>query len=205
MLHKTTNKLFRGTYQYKVVLICAFAHHFRSGDLDTTAVRLQTTEVVAQSTRSSKYLDNYLYAVDVLAALKKLTDFEIRVESPWISVYLNNMDDVDMLIAIDQDRVKYVSLPIVPLTSGTIVMSKRDYDYRITLGKTRQNHESFVEWAEANSGKLKLTKSCKKDLLKDRSWGGSYFYITGENMVLMAKMHLGDSISKIERITKKIG
>jgi hypothetical protein len=58
-----------------------------------------------------------------------------------------------------------------------------------------------VAWAGTNS-KLKLTKSCAKALLKPRSWGGSYFYITGDNNLLMAKMHLGGCISKVERIIK---
>jgi capsular polysaccharide biosynthesis protein len=50
--------------------------------------------------------------------------------------------------------------------------------------------------------KCKLTKSCIRELEKQRSWGGSHFYITGNNNLLLAKMHLGGSISKIERIIK---
>lgn len=206
MLHKTTNKLFKGAYQYKIVLVCAAAQYFRSGDMDATLERLQSEQVVSSSKPAIKqYQMQYAFALQ--AQLKKLSNIDIRVESPWISIYSNSKSDIDALIAIDQDCVKYVSSPPqdMPLSDGVIIMSKRDYDYRITLGKTRQNYSSFVEWAESNSPKLKLTISCKRDLLKDRSWGGSYFYLTGDNVLLMAKMHLGGSISKIERITKKIG
>ena len=77
-----------------------------------------------------------------------------------------------------------------------------NYDFRITLGKTSHEHSAFIAWAESNS-KVKLTKSCKLDLLKDRTWGGKHLYVTGDNNLLMVKMQLGDSIAKIERIIKE--
>jgi hypothetical protein len=48
-----------------------------------------------------------------------------------------------------------------------------------------------------------MTKSCKTALGKNKSWGGTHFYVSGENNLLMAKMHLGGSILKIERIIKE--
>jgi hypothetical protein len=69
------------------------------------------------------------------------------------------------------------------------------------LGKTTQEHSAFIQWAE-NNAKLKLTKTCKRELARDYSWGGTYFYVTGENNLLMTKMHLGGSINKVERIIK---
>jgi hypothetical protein len=80
-------------------------------------------------------------------------------------------------------------------------MPKMNYDYRVTLGKTTQEYQSFIEWAET-SKKIKLTKSCKKDLQRLRTWGGTHFYISGENNLLLAKMHLSGAIAKIERIVK---
>ena len=102
-----------------------------------------------------------------------------------------------------RDRVKYISKPPdnATLESGVVMLPKIDFEYKITLGKTTQEHTAFVEWAQ-NNKKVKLTNSCVRDLAKDRSWGGTYFYITGDKNVLMAKMHLGSSINKIERIIK---
>lgn len=80
-------------------------------------------------------------------------------------------------------------------------MPKINFDYKVTIGKTIQEHSAFIQWAEGNA-KLKLTKSVKKELSKHRSWGGAYFYLTGDNNLLMAKMHLGGSINKVERIIK---
>ena len=87
------------------------------------------------------------------------------------------------------------------LEENTIILPKINYDFKITLSKTDREHSAFVDWAEKNT-KVKLTKTCKRELLRDRSWGGTYFYVTGENNLLLTKMHLGGSINKVERIIK---
>jgi hypothetical protein len=70
------------------------------------------------------------------------------------------------------------------------------------MGSTKQEYSTFVEWAEKHP-KIKLTKSCIRDLNKNRSWGGTHFYVTGDNNLLMAKMHLGGTISKVQRIIRQ--
>jgi hypothetical protein len=109
------------------------------------------------------------------------------------------------LADINPERVKYVSIPPVGVTiePGTVIMSKCDFEFKVTLGKTTTEHSAFIQWAEANPTKVKLTNGCKHNLLKPQHWGGTHFYLTGDNVLLMAKMHLGGSIAKIERITKK--
>lgn len=211
MQYKTTTKLFKGIYQYKIVLVCSGAHFFRSGDMASTLENLQQIDLVRNTSgipnwRHSliKTQDDLDYALKLQNALSKQPDIDVRVESPWITVYTNNKKNIDILTKLDKDRVKYVSAPAekTTLEQNTIIMPKMNYDYRITLGKTIQEHSSFVEWAESNP-KLKVTKSAKTDLLKPRSWGGKHFYLTGENNLLLAKMHLGSSIAKIERIIKE--
>lgn len=205
MLYKTTNRLFKGTYQYKIVLICATASVFRSGDMDSALAQIKKIIINSPGMYSKQRFTQYDVdsALALHSALSKMPDIEIRIESPWISVYTNSMAYIDQLKALDEKAVKYISMPPTgsSLDIGTIIMPKIDYEYRVTIGKTTSEHSTFVRWAE-NSDKLKLTKSCKKDLLKQRSWGGTYFYINGDKTLLMAKMHLGGSIAKIERIIK---
>ncbi|CAB4125970.1 hypothetical protein UFOVP181_268 [uncultured Caudovirales phage] len=202
--YKTTKCLFKGTYQYKIVLVCAGAQWFRSGDMDATLVSLNalvTSDKRSGYAYSIKTQEDLDYAFSLQKQLKKLQAIEVRVESPWVTVYANNRADIDSLAKLDPNNVKYISIPDNTLEKDTIVMPKMDYEFRITLGKTTREHSAFVDWAEGNS-KIKLTKSCKKDLCKDRSWGGTHFYITGEKNLLVARMHLGGSINKIERIIK---
>jgi hypothetical protein len=132
-----------------------------------------------------------------------MSDFDVRVESPWLTIYTNNKADIDSLKKIEPEQVKYISQPDknVVLEQGVVLMTKTNYDFKVTLGKTIKEHSSFISWAETNK-KLKLTKSCITALNSNRSWGGTHFYVTGENNLLLAKMHLGGSINKIERIVK---
>ena len=216
MQTKITKKLFRGQYQYKLVITCAGASWFRGGDMDSVLDELKKVTIPTDVSKTSSTTPYYTawragiktqedldYAFKLQAHLKKLTDVEVRVESPWISVYTNSKSSIDSIIKLDKTKIKYVSVPPenTLLEQDTIIMPKVGFDYRITMGKTIQNHSAFVGWAETNK-KLKLTKACKRELSRDRSWGGTHFYISGDNNLLMAKMHLGGSINKVERIIK---
>ena len=210
MFYKLTKKLFNGTYQYKIVLVCSGAQWFRSNDMDEILSNLvkikhklgdDSQDFYSRSRFSIRTQEDLDYALQLHHQLSLLKNIDLRIETPWVTIYTNNKNDIDAIIKLDESKVKYVSMPPVDsvLEADTIILPKINFDYRITLGKTTQDYPTFITWAEASS-KLKLTKACKKDLLKPRSWGGSYFYITGDNNLLMAKMHLGGCISKVERI-----
>lgn len=185
------------------------AGFFRAGDMDNALKNLTKLAFDINNPNniakrySIKSKEDLMYAVDLHNQLKKFTDFEIRVESPFVSIYTNSNDNIEALISLDKDRVKYVSKPLKhgSLISGEVVLPKINFDYRVTLGKTTHENSAFVEWAAINK-KLKLTKSCTRDLSKDRSWGGTYFYVSGDSNLLMVKMHLGSAINKVERIIK---
>jgi hypothetical protein len=209
MIYKNTTKLFKGAYQYKIVLVCAGASWFRSGDMNEALTQLKKVDLeVSQKTiptwRTTSYIktqEDLDYALGLQSELSKMKGIDVRVESPWVSIYANSKKEIDTIIKLNPLNVKYVCVPPsnITLNAGCVILPKVKYDYRVTLGKTTQEHSAFVGWAESNKN-LKLTKSCKKDLLKDRTWGGKYFYLTGDNNLLMAKMHLGGSIAKVERI-----
>ena len=204
---KTTTQLFYRKYQYKIVVVCPGAQLFRNGLEQAlehlTKVNLGRTDSKWR-TSHIKTQEDLDYSFKLHNALSAMTDFDVRVESPWISVYANDKKQIDKITRIDNSRVKYICVPPnnITLDSNSIIMPKMDFEYRVTLGKTNQEHNAFIQWAETNK-KLKLTKSCKKELSKPLSWGGTHFYITGDNNLLMTKMHLGGSISKVERIIKQ--
>jgi hypothetical protein len=210
MLFKTTTKLFKGIYQYKLVVVCAGASWFRGGDMTSVLNNLNKIDIhkvdktpFYRGKSNITNQDELDYAFKLQSYLSKLKDIEVRVETPWISIYTNSKADVDSLIKLDSSKIKYICSPPAKtiLQENTVIMPKIKYDYKITLGKTTSDQATFVAWAENNS-KIKLTKSCKRELSRDRSWGGSHFYVTGDNNLLMAKMHLGGCINKVERIIK---
>jgi len=208
MQFKQTKKLFYGKYQYKIVLVFSGAHLFRGAPSDIIADRIKhvklETDIYARKRWTIKTEEELKYAVKLEHALSNLENFELRVETPWVTIYTNNKKDVDKLSNLDKSRVKYICEPLkgTTLEENTVILPKIKYDYRVTLGKTSQEYSTFITWANTNS-KIKLTKSCKTELLRNTSWGGSYFYITGDNNLLMAKMHLCGAISKVERVVNE--
>lgn len=209
---KTTNRLFKEKYQYKIVLVVPGANFFRHGDYNNALVKLKEALVVPTHTKirsfpginaAFKSTDDIEYGIKLAHLLRKMEDIEVRVESPWTSIYSNSKKQIDSLIKLDEARVKYVSAPPATgeLETGVIILPKVDYEFKVTLGKSTSSNIPFIEWA-SNSNKVKLTKSCIKELERNVSWGGSYFYITGEKNLLIAKMHLGSVINKVERIVK---
>jgi len=208
MQFKQTKKLFYGKYQYKIVLVFSGAHLFRGAPSDVIADRIKhvklETDIYARKRWTIKTEEELKYAVKLEHALSNLENFELRVETPWVTIYTNNKKDVDKLTNLDKSRVKYICEPLkgTTLEENTVILPKIKYDYRVTLGKTSQEYSTFISWANTNS-KIKLTKSCKTELLKNTSWGGCYFYITGDNNLLMAKMHLCGAISKVERVVSE--
>ena len=187
---KTTTKLFFDKYSYKIVVVTKDSYMFRYQNDDGKYGIKENGKRYSYNQKIMKYLDS-------------LDDYEIRVESPLVSFYTNNKKDVDFIANIDTSAVKYISIPNANnnLQEGVIILPKINHEFKVTLGSTKQQYDAFVGWAEGNS-KVSLTKRCKEDLLRNSSWGGVYFYITGEKNLLMAKMHLGSVINRIDRIVK---
>lgn len=213
MQYKQTKKLFYDTYQYKIVLVCAGAAWFRNKDWDYAESMLGKVDLVKNSAQHPNYTryngtsiktkEDLDYALNLLKTLRKLEDVDLRVESPWISLYTNTEKNIDKVTKLDVARIKYVSIPAkdTTLEAGTVILPKVNFDYKITMGRTIQSYTTFIEWADTST-KLKLTKTCRKQLSNHGSWGGSYFYVTGDKNLMLTKMHLGGTIAKIERVTK---
>jgi hypothetical protein len=209
MKYKETRSLFLKKYQYKIVLVCPGATLVRGGDFDNALKELsklgQYPKHHSHWANRIKTVEDLEYSKTLCTDLKKLQDFEIRIENPSVNIYTNNLKDVNFLAKKYSDNIRYISKPAdgSVLTKDTIVMTKMDYDFRVTMGATKQEYSTFIDWAEGNA-KIKLTKSCKRDLARARSWGGTHFYVTGDNNLLLVKMHLGSTLSKVERIIKQL-
>ena len=208
MRYKETRSLFLGKYQYKVVLVSPVASLLRQGiDEAIEEIDALNTDSKKKSTWWASRIkgpEDIDQAKMLFKDLKKMDSYDLRIEQPNINFYSSIEKDVKFFEKKYADSIKYISKPAdgAPLEEGTILMPKMNFDFKITMGSTKQEHSAFVSWANSNS-KVKLTKSCTRDLERSKSWGGTHFYVTGENTLLMVKMHLGSSISKIQRIVKQ--
>jgi hypothetical protein len=211
MFYKETKSLFLKKYQYKAVISCPGGHLFRGGDFDNALREMH--ELIKGTygalkpkfpSRMFKSLDEVATSIRLVTDLKKMLDIELRVETPAVSIYTNDPKHIALLEKKYPDNLRYISRPAAPdtLDVDTIIMPKmKEYDYKVTMAASKQEQTVFLDWAN-QSTKLRVTNSCKRDLQRSRSWGGTHFYVAGDNNLLMAKMHLGGCISKIQRIAK---
>ena len=194
-------------YGYKAVLIVPGAHYFRGNDLEAVGLRVDKLKqlplpVVSGAVRF-KTQDDVDYVAGVYEMLNSMSDYDIRVETPLMSVYTNNPQDIDKLCNINLDRVKYISKPPEGgISKNTVIMEQEGWDYKITLGRTRQSYQEFVEWAENGKGLVKLTGGCKSALLRNNHWGGCHFYVKNDKALTMIRMFLGGSISRVDQVVK---
>ena len=203
---KQTIKLFNNKYKYKIVLVLRSASWFRGCNFDCVEENLSaqnTQDADPWSVRLNLYEQQY--TLQLCNSFKKFKDYEIRVENPLISFYTNNELDVEKLAKLDSDRVKYVSMPAVGtdtiLDQGKVIVKNIDFDYKVTMGRTRQNFTNFVQWCEGKD-KIRMPKRAKADLSKDRCWGGSHFYVKDEKTLTVVKMFVGGFIHSVESVVK---
>ena len=199
---KDTVSLFANKYKYKIVLVCPVAGWFRGNKLDYVLEKLN--EGVFPPWAKIKTKADLDYCFNLQKVMSGLNDYELRIESPFINFYTNTASNLEKLSAIDEFRVKFVCLPskTAPiLEENSVIVKTLDYKYKLNLGASKQEHLSFVQWCEGND-KIRLTKRAKKDLSKNFSWGGGYFYVKDDKTLTMVRMFLGNLISRIETVIK---
>ena len=173
-----SNRLFKNQYRYKLVLF-KFESHFH---------RLATIP-------KQKYFKKIEY---ILTDTKE--KFELTQTYSHVIILSNSKEFIDSIIDIDPNRVaQFSTVKKDDIVADTIFLPRIPFDFKVSLRKSLTNHKSFIEWAKPNKN-IKLTNSCIRALNRDWSYGGTYFYVKGNNNLLLAKMQLGEIIGKIEKI-----
>jgi hypothetical protein len=205
LLVKETKKLFMDKYGHKIVFVQPASGWFRGGKISYAREKIKNfkfggTDYFSRQIKSQQDLD---YSLKLCNAFESMTDYEIRVESPCLSFYTNNPKDIDKIAKIAGDNVKYICKPPVDkiLSKKTVLMRRTGYDYKVTLGSTKNEYHDFIEWAD-KTGHAKLTKSTRRELSRSNSWGGTYFYVKDDKSLTMTKMFLGGCISRVDQVVQ---
>lgn len=203
---KDTVSLYLNKYQYKISLICPASNWFRGNDLDFVSNKLEDIKKggYCPPWLKIKSGEDQQYCIDICKILKGFKDYDIRVEHPLLNLYTNDSNQVEKLANIDPERTKYVCMPNKnhpALGKNAVIVKRLNYDFKIYIGRTRKSYPEFVSWCAKNKN-IRLTSRLRDDLSRNSSWGGSYFYVRGENTLTMVKMFIGSEISKIEQIIK---
>ena len=203
---KHSQRLFENQFKYKAVVVCPGGHWFRGKNLDYAQEMLDDWNkggLQKNQWLQIKSETDYHYCLNLLNVFKNTTDFHLRIEHPLLSFYSNDYNTVVTVANLDVKKTKYVAEPPsnINITQGEIILKRIDYGFKVTIGATRQNFTNFVQWSE-NSNKVKMTKGCKKQLQKDRSWGGSYFYVKDEQTLMLVRMFIGSEMARIDKVIK---
>lgn len=204
---KHTTRLFNNKYKFKIVLKTKAASWFRGGNIEAVKEKLALDSALKSvwATRLTK--EDKDYALLLASTMSQLTDYDIRVENPLVSFYTNTEKNIEKLAKVNPSLVKYVSFPEPGsenlLDEHKIITKNIDYNYRVTMGRTRQNYSNFLNWCNGKEMKVKLPKRAKTHLAKEHSWGGYYFYVNDEKTLTMVKMFVGPAIHSVETVVKQ--
>lgn len=200
---KYSTKLFQKKYKYKVVFTSGVAGWFRGSD----AIKILDLYENGQQHYYSRHATTAekSHAKKLAEILKSIENWQVRVETPFVSIYLNSLEDVEIIVKNCKNRVKYVEIPDPAsenkLTEGTVIVKNLDFGFRVTVGSSRQCHANFVQWCD-NNPKIRLPKRAKRDLAKDGNPGGGFFYVKDDKTLTMVKMFLGRTITKVETVVR---
>jgi hypothetical protein len=201
---KYSSKLFQGKYKYKVVFTSGVAGWFRGSNAKRIQNLYNDKDGYHYYARQSNPGDK-LHANKLAVVLESIESWQARVETPFVSIYLNSEADLELVVKNCKNRVKYVEIPdpnnTLELTEGTVLVKNLDYGFKVSIGTSNQNHSNFVQWCQ-NNGKIRLPKRAAKDLSKDHNPGGGFFYVKDDKSLIMVKMFLGRTITKVETVVK---
>jgi len=188
------------------VIVCPAGHWFRGRNIRHAEEMLNSWsrgDLQKHQWHKLKTKDDYQYCVDLVKLFKKMNDYYLRIEQPLLSFYTNDRSQAFSIANLDPIRTKYISIPPdnTSIEENQIILKRIDYDYKVTVGRTKQNYSNFITWAR-NTGKAKMTKTCEKMLAKDYSWGGYYFYVKDDAAMTMVKMFIGGDITRIDKVIK---
>ena len=173
-----SNRLFKNRYRYKLVLFKFESHCFKSPTIPKQKYFKKVENLLTTTTE----------------------EFELTQSYSNVILLSNSKEFIDSIINIDPTRIaQFSTVKKDDIIADTIFLPRIPFDFKVNLRKSLTNHKSFIDWAKPNKN-IKLTNSCIRALNRDWSYGGTYFYVRGENNLLLAKMQLGEIIGKIEKI-----
>lgn len=196
-------KLFQNKYKYKVVFTSGVSGWFRGSNVEKIQQLYENADDHYYARNATVSEKNHAYKLATV--LSSMEDWQSRVETPFVSIYLNSENDLESVVKCSKNRIKYIEIPNPKneskLIEGTVLVKNLEFDYKVTVGSSNQSHLNFVQWCQ-NNAKIRLPKRAAKDLSKDYNPGGGYFYVKDAKSLTMVKMFLGRTITRVENVVR---
>ena len=216
--HETT-KLFYNKYLYRLGIRNPLASIFRNKNfayastiLDQlqqdfeSGLPLQVTYVMRvqpiriQDFKDAQILYNELtrYNDDYILRIENQTVGVYSNDKQWLKTLSNKIKNVLDFCEPDKEIVEYLKQNI----NTIIVEDTFGYDFKITLGN-EICPTTFSQWLRTNRDKVKVTDKLIEDIENRQYTAGRYFYIRSENVLMLVKLIILDSIQRIDKLVSK--
>lgn len=135
------------------------------------------------------------------------TDFKLRVEKPYISVYSN---DINWLLNVTYKIANVTELwspdPSIEhkLEKNIIIVEHpSDYPIKVTLGNGGVIDPGFINWANNNTNLIKIGPTLKEKILESGYVSGLYFYVRDEKILDLVSLMISSAIVRVEKLMCK--
>jgi hypothetical protein len=185
MKSQLTKRKFYNKWLYKITLAVTAAGIFRHN----------TAEQIKESGEFHKE------ARLLASCLHEIKDYQLRIESKFIDIYVNDRQHVDEILSRFAKSVRHVFSPHPALLSGTvgaknIVANKLPYDryrYKVFLRphtiKDLEEKKDYIRWLDSQTPRIFLSENTKDWFIKTFwNWDRRYMYVEDEKTLMMAKM-----------------
>jgi hypothetical protein len=200
---KYSTKLFQNKYKFKVVFTSGVAGWFRGSDAIKIQHMYENSDQYYYSRQATAGEKNH--ANKLSKVLESIENWQARVETPFVTIYVDTETDLEIVVKNCKNKIKYVEIPDPKteskLTEGTVLVKNLDFGFKVTVGSSNQCYINFVQWSE-NNAKIRLPKRAARDLSKDYNPGGGFFYVKDDKTLTMVKMFLGRTITKVETVVQ---
>ena len=208
-----TTKLFYNEYENKLVIRNQLAHLFRDKQWGYTKNHLDRLQYAFECGSRLEYIrgrrvevidvQDFREAQILFNELTNSSEYKLRVESPRMQIYSNNLNLLDRLsakIASVLERWEPGDAGLV--SADTVILNRaRPYDYRITLANSVTT--DFANWVDSNLDKIKIGMSCLSAIRHRRYTRGLYFYVRNEKYLHLLQLVGSDCILKIDKVIYK--
>lgn len=220
--YRYTKKLHYGKYVYKVCIrngLCTMFRREMQRPTETDKFPLVTKTLLQldemhKNGLSLKWGRHYIksvsateftYAKELHTLLNQYDDYKLRIARYDMWIYSNDKNLMQDIIAIDYDSVEEfwdvdpeIGEVLKANADISIVDTPSAFDFKVYLKSTGSTSKA-VNWCRSNLDKIKIGDQCLSNM-EDGVVEGNYFYIRDEKVLMLVRMMIGDSISRVERL-----
>lgn len=211
MQFRETKKLFYDEYAYKLVIKNSLAYIFRQKNFNTAKKNLDYLQTLYDQNeplilyksafrKNTYHEDAFLNCKILYNEFIERSDYKIRIELSYISIYSNDRDWLLSLASKIENTFEFWE-PKYVLDKNTIILDRYiPYQYRVTMGKSVD--PGLAGWIRKNPDKVRAGNHALREIEKGSHVGGLYFYVRDNKVLNLISLFLSRSC-RVDKIIIK--